>query len=235
MDLLRRLAETPDRAAILLDVDGVLAPIVARPEDARVPRETRAVLARLALRYALVACISGRASDDARRIVGVPELTYVGNHGLELDPAAAPWRERLAAFLAQADWEETENKGVSAALHFRNVADEPHALATLEPIAAAAREHGFVTRYGRKVLEILPPLATNKGTAVARLLGDHDLRIGLYAGDDTTDLDAFTALDGLELGVRVAVASSEGPSELLQRADLVVGTPDELRELLESL
>jgi trehalose 6-phosphate phosphatase len=133
------------------------------------------------------------------------------------------------------DWEETENKGVSAALHFRNVGDESHALATLEPIAAAAREHGFVTRYGRKVLEILPPLATNKGTAVTRLLGEHALTRGLYAGDDTTDLDAFGALDGLELGVRVAVASPEGPAELLQHADVVVGTPDELRELLESL
>src|SRR2546426_12193410 len=90
-DALARLAEDPSQAAIFLDVDGVLAPIVPRPEDARVPEETRAELRRLNGRYALVACISGRAGGAAREIVGVPELTYVGNHGLELEPESAEW------------------------------------------------------------------------------------------------------------------------------------------------
>ena len=63
--LLARLREAPERAGILLDVDGVLAPIVARPEDALVPGETRAVLERLRDRYGVVACVSGRTSDDA--------------------------------------------------------------------------------------------------------------------------------------------------------------------------
>ena len=85
-ELLERLREAPERAAIVLDVDGVLAPIVDRPEDARVPEETRVELRRLNGKYALVACVSGRASDDARRIVGLDELVYVGEHGLELDP-----------------------------------------------------------------------------------------------------------------------------------------------------
>jgi len=85
VDLLARLAEDPTKAALFLDVDGVLAPIVPRPEDARVPDETREELRRLNERYALVACISGRAGADAQRIVGIPELVYVGNHGLELD------------------------------------------------------------------------------------------------------------------------------------------------------
>ncbi|MDQ2967235.1 MAG: trehalose-phosphatase, partial [Actinomycetota bacterium] len=89
MDLLARLAEDPARAALFLDVDGVLAPIVPRPEDARVPDETREELRRLNERYALVACISGRAGADAQRIVGIAELVYVGNHGLELDGEAA--------------------------------------------------------------------------------------------------------------------------------------------------
>ena len=69
MDLVARLAADPTRAALFFDVDGVLAPIVARPEDARVPEETRAELRRLDDRYALVACISGRGGDEARRIV----------------------------------------------------------------------------------------------------------------------------------------------------------------------
>ena len=77
------------RTAILLDVDGVLAPIVDVPHEAVVPEETRAELRRLHGRYALVACISGRSGADARRVVGLDELVYVGEHGLELEPEAA--------------------------------------------------------------------------------------------------------------------------------------------------
>ena len=103
MDLLARLTEDPSRAAIFLDVDGVLAPIVPRPEDARVPDETRGELRRLNDRYALVACISGRPGEAARQIVGMPELTYVGNHGLELQPESAEWTARLQRFLSGVD------------------------------------------------------------------------------------------------------------------------------------
>ena len=76
--LLARIAEAPERTAILLDVDGVLAPIVDVPADSSVPEETRVELRRLNDRYALVACISGRSGADARRVVGLDELVYVG-------------------------------------------------------------------------------------------------------------------------------------------------------------
>ena len=85
------------------------------------------------------------------------------------------------------------------------------------------------------VLELRPPVAANKGTAVRHLLDVHRLRRALYAGDDTTDLDAFAALDGLELGVRVAVVSPEGPPELEAGADVVVENPEELLDLLRTL
>jgi trehalose-phosphatase len=235
MDLLARLAEDPLRAALFLDVDGVLAPIVPRPEDARVPEKTRAELRRLHGRYALVACISGRAGDDARRIVGVPGLTYVGNHGLELEPEAAPWAERLREFLDAVDWPRIEDKGLTASLHYRDATDEAGARSTLESIAGRAREAGFVARFGRKVLELVPPIDANKGSAVQRLLTQHGLQRALYAGDDTTDLDAFRALDELELAVRVAVSSNEGPPELRAGADIVVGDTKGVLDLLRQL
>ena len=233
--VVERLAEDPMRAAILLDVDGALAPIVSRPEDARVPPETQAELRRLNGRYALVACISGRAGDDAARVVAVPELVYVGNHGLELEPGADEWAAQLQRFLADTAWPRTEDKRLSAALHYRGAPDEAAAREALEEIAARAERAGFRTRFGRKVLEILPPLDANKGTAVGRLLREHKLERALYAGDDTTDLDAFRALDGLELGVRVAVASPEGPTQLRAAADVVVDGPAELLALLRRL
>jgi len=233
-ELLEELAREPERAALCLDVDGVLAPIVERPEDARVPEDTRAELTRLAARYALVAAISGRTSDEARRIVGVPRLVYVGSHGLELSPDAERWRVALQLFLASVEW-PVENKGLTASFHYRTAPDDAAARAALETVAERAEQTGLRARFGRKVLEILPPIEADKGTAVRQLLSDRDLTRALYAGDDTTDLDAFAALDGLELGVRVAVASTEGPLTLRERADVVVEGPPEFLELLRRL
>jgi trehalose 6-phosphate phosphatase len=235
VDLLDLLAEDPPRAALFLDVDGVLAPIVPRPEDARVPDETRTELRRLNRRYELVACISGRAGDDAKRIVGVPELVYVGNHGLELEPEAGRWAARLTEFIGDVGWPRVEEKGVTATLHYRDRTDEETARGELEQIGNEARARGFVARFGRKVLEILPPLGANKGTAVRRLIETHDVKRALYAGDDTTDLDGFRALDGLELAIRVAVLSREGPAALYESADLTVEGPGEFRQVLHRL
>lgn len=229
--LLDGLRQAPERAALFLDVDGVLAPIVDRPEDALVPDDTRAELRRLARSYGLVACVSGRTSAGARSIVGLDELVYVGEHGLELDEDAPLWRTRLRAFADAVDW-PVEDKGLSLSLHYRTAPDEEEAERTMRELAERARAEGLVPRFGRKVLEIRPPVAANKGTAVRRLLDEHRLRRALYAGDDTTDLDAFRALRSgeVELAVRVAVATPESPQELRESADLVVGTPAEFLE-----
>ena len=232
---LERLAAEPERAALLLDVDGVLAPIVAVPQDAAVPPETQAELRRLHERYALVACVSGRSGADARRVVGLDELVYVGEHGLELEPEAAAWAERLQQFTATVDWEDVERKPLTVSFHYRRAEDEDEALTMLNAVATRARHEGYVARFGRKVLELRPPVAAHKGTAVAHLLGERSLERALYAGDDTTDLDAFNALGDLELGVRVAVASREGPVELREAADVVVDGPAELLQLLRRL
>ena len=236
-ELLARLAADPGEAGLFLDFDGVLAPIVDRPEDAAPPRETRAELERLVERYALVAVVSGRAGDDVRARLGVEGVVCVGSHGLELEPQAERWRRLLAAFAADAPWppQEIEQKGLSLAFHYRGSADELEAVRALDAIADAAREEGLVARYGRKVLEVLPPVGSHKGTAVRRLLEEHGLRRALAAGDDTTDLDSFAALDGLDLAVRVAVASEESPRALVDAADVVVESPAEFLGLLQTL
>jgi trehalose 6-phosphate phosphatase len=229
-----RLSEAPERAAIFLDVDGTLAPIVPRPEDARVPDDARAEVARLAERYALVACVSGRTGDDARRMVGVDEVSYVGAHGLELAPDADRWRDEIHSFAATVDW-PVEDKGLTVSFHYRQAEDESAALEYLEEVAEQARRAGLIPRFGRKVLEIRPPVHADKGTAVQQMLDEAGLRRALYAGDDSTDADGFRALDGLDVGVRVAVSSDEAPSELIRLADVVVASPAELLQLLRRL
>ena len=236
-DLLALLAADPAEAGLFLDFDGVLAPIVERPEDAVPPPETRAELERLVGRYALVAVVSGRAGEDVRARIGVEGVVCIGSHGLELAPQADRWRRTLAGFAASAPWppEEIEVKGLTVSFHFRNRPDEQEAVRELDEIAEAAACQALVARYGRKVLEVLPPVGSNKGTAVRALLDEHGLRRALAAGDDTTDLDSFDALDGLEVAVRVAVASPEAPSALLDAADLVVESTEEFLGLLRRL
>jgi trehalose 6-phosphate phosphatase len=232
--LLAPLVEDPERAAVLLDVDGTLAPIVSRPELAEVPEAARVELRRLVARYALVACISGRTGRDAWRLVGVDGIAYVGVHGLELAPEADAWRPALHSFAAL-EWPWLEDKGLTVAFHWREAPDEEAARSELEAIAVRARDSGLETRWGRKVLELRPPVDADKGSAVRTLLGEHGLRRALYAGDDTTDLDAFRGLDGCEVAVRVAVASPEAPPGLRDATDLVVASPAELLELLRLL
>ena len=237
--LLVRFRSEPERAAVLLDVDGTLAPIVERPEDAAVPEEARAEVARLAERYGLVACVSGRVSADIRRMVGVKRVEYVGVHGLEGDPNAERFIPRLKAFAERTDWPWTvENKaGVVLSFHYREAPDEDDASRLADEIAREAKAAGLTPHHGRKVLEVRPPVQADKGTAVRRLLGERGVPRALYAGDDTTDLDAFRGLEDADLDValKVAVASKEMNPAMLTRADLVVDGPGELLSLLKTL
>lgn len=237
MALLEAVTAAPEEAGIFLDFDGVLAPIVDRPEDAYPPEATRAQLRRLCGRYGMVAVVSGRGGDDVRARVGVDGLVYVGSHGLELDRQAERWRRQIREFAASAPWPvvETELKGLSVAFHFRNREDEPAAVRELEELADRARDEGLVARFGRKVLEVLPPVGSNKGTAVRALLDGAGLSRALVAGDDTTDIDAFRAVEELDHKVRVAVLAPESPAMLADYAELVLDGTEAFLDLLRRL
>src|SRR3954452_775157 len=160
------LREVPECAAILTDVDGTLAPIVERAEEAAVPAASREVLAALSDRYALVGCISGRRAEDARRLVGLDSLAYAGNHGLELllpgertprpDPSIAGREGEATEFLATVDGRveaaglRLEDKGPIQALHWRGSEDEAAAQSRAHEIANAAGRAGLQPRWGRK-------------------------------------------------------------------------------------
>jgi trehalose 6-phosphate phosphatase len=257
-DALSPLRSDPSRSAVLLDVDGTLAPIVRYAEDAHVPEATRGLLIALARRYGLVACVSGRRASDARRIVAIGTISYLGSHGTELlragwtepalDPAVRDWSRRIQAFGRESDTPELrrlrvriEDKGSIVAYHWRAAPDEEAARAAIDTIAARAEQAGLRTHWGRKVLEVRPPVRMDKGAGIVSLLSATDLDAAMYVGDDATDLDAFHGLaellaEGrLHHAVRVCVGSDEGPSELAQEADLVVDGPDGVRALLECL
>jgi trehalose 6-phosphate phosphatase len=135
----------------------------------------------------------------------------------------------------------SEDKGAVAAFHWRGAPDEQSAAALVEQIALSAQQQGFVVHWGRKVLEVRPPVALHKGLGVATLLGESVVAGALYVGDDTTDLDAFRGLrelvdaGTLARAICVAVDSEEAPAELSREADLTVAGTDGVRELLGAL
>jgi trehalose 6-phosphate phosphatase len=257
-EALAPLRADPGRAAILLDIDGTLAPIVRHADDAHVPEPTRAQLIAVAKRYAIVGCISGRQASTARRIVALGSIAYVGNHGgellmpggagVEIDPEFAKYEQTVKDFARDSYTPElqrlrvrAEDKHAIAALHWRGAPDEDAAEAAVREVAERAEEAGLFTHWGRKVLEIRPPVAMSKGRGVRRLLAGRDLAAGLYVGDDKTDLDAFEGLHELvaegELGaaVCVGVRSDETPPELERGSDVLVDGPVGVRELLTAL
>jgi trehalose 6-phosphate phosphatase len=201
-----------------------------------VPADTRRELERLASRYRLLAFVTGRPGAEAEALVGIPEARYVGNHGLELDPEAVALAPKIAAFRDSVDL-EVEDKGLTLAYHFRAAEDETEARGALDEVAKRAQAEGLVARWGRKVLEIRPDVDADKGTAVEELVRVSGVGRVLYAGDDTTDIDAFERLQEAQLEhfVRVAVISDEAPAGLVSAADLVVAGPKELLMLLASL
>lgn len=257
-DLLGPIRESPGQSALLLDVDGTLAPIVARPELSALLPGSREILARLRDRLGLVGFVSGRSLVDAERVVGLPGCAYAGNHGLELrhaggevvvSPLVLPHLDAIAAFAAA--WPEddlarhgiwVEDKRVSLAFHYRTASQPLAAEAFLaERVAPAAEDAGLRTRPGRRILEVLPRVGVTKGSAVREMIDASAITRAAYAGDDRTDIDAWRAIAALRgegrltHAARIAVAGIEVPAEVSAEADVVVEGPHALRAALASL
>jgi trehalose-phosphatase len=218
----RLAAVDPAKCLLFVDLDGTLAPIVLRPRDARVPEPVKRVLRRLAVRIPVV-IVSGRALADVRRIVGVPTLRYVASHGLvyQESRSRARWLGRPAARSTVLAWvlalkraaegipgAWVEDKGRTVALHDRLTAPGDRVRLhrrvrhALKPLMRTGR--ASLVR-GKRVLEVRPAGSWHKGAAVAKLLRAQWAagRVPVYFGDDRTDFDAFRALRGRGISVRV--------------------------------
>jgi trehalose 6-phosphate phosphatase len=193
-------------------------------------------------------------------MVSIGSINYVGSHGVELlragwteavlDAGVADWIRRIHDFGRENDTADgrkrrvrLEDKGPIVAFHWRGAPDEDAAKAAVDAIAERAQAAGLRTHWGRKVLEVRPPVKIDKGSGIIRLLNEvgPDIENALYVGDDMTDIDAFRALGSLvdegrlERAVRIGVQSDEGPAEIKREADFVVDGPEGVRELLALL
>lgn len=256
-DVLAPLRTRIAQTAVFCDVDGTIAPIVPRPEDARLLDGVRETLETLRERVALLGFVSGRGLADAHRIVGLDGCAYAGNHGMELqmpggEPGLAPGVAEHLAAVAEfvAAWPperlkpgdlRMEPKGATLSVHARGARDPEAARLMLAQIASEALDRGLVPTPGREVLEVRPPIAVDKGSAVRALLRGSGARLALYIGDDRTDADAWRALramsteGSLDVAIGVAVAAGEVPPGVREAADVEVSGPPGALQVLRFL
>ncbi len=249
-ELARRLDGRP--LMLLLDIDGTLSPIAPRPDVAIVPAATQRVLGDLArLPHVHIAVISGRSVHDARRLVGVPELWTIGNHGFEVAPPGRPpaVREDVGRFADVVRAAGTrafelgervpgvvvEDKRWTLSVHYRLAS--PDAVPRLaDDIHSIARDFGLIVTHGKKILELRPPVNIDKGSAAVELatslgaLGDGTSL--LAAGDDSTDEDMFRALRN-RAPACVTIRVGEDASAHETGAEFRIPDPAAMRELLE--
>lgn len=224
---------------LAFDFDGTLAPIVARPQDARIPPGVSARLKALSAQLPL-AIVTGRSVDDVRGRLGFEPTYIAGNHGAEdpLDPAATrararsldPLRGRLVAArdaLAAAGV-TVEDKGVSLALHYRLARQREQALACIERMLAppdqALRVFG-----GKMVVNVSPREAPDKAAAVASLVARCGVGCAVFAGDDLNDEPVFESAPPHWLTLRV------GRGDAATRARFFLDSPREMASLLDRM
>jgi trehalose 6-phosphate phosphatase len=259
-ELSKRLIELlgRPRAGLVTDVDGTISPIVARPDEAMVLPEARRALDGLKRHLTLVAVVTGRSVDDARQMLDMDGLMYVGNHGFEIYthgraeivPEARPWVPRIGAVLADVIEHldpalkpsvVVENKGATASIHYRLVPDPDRARQQLlEILARCTVTSGIRVEEGRRVINLLPPLMVSKGSAITWMIKEHALDRVAYLGDDVTDAHAFRALDvlrqaGTVKSLSIGVVGPDTAPSVRQLCDATVPSVTAVAQLLCSL
>jgi len=214
-----RLAAAP-KLLVTLDFDGTLSALANTPEQARLDPELKAALKALAAAPGVsVFILSGRTLKNVRGLVGLRDLYYGGNHGIEIKGPGFAWRDAgaaktrdLVAAIAD-DMRKSfppdtgvlvEDKVFSASVHYRNLtAENWRRFFGRMKVLMSARSEVLYWRSGHKVFELLPREAAHKGHALERLAGRLGQPFCVAVGDDTTDEDMFKALAGKGIAVRV--------------------------------
>ena len=244
--------------SLFLDYDGTLAPIVEQPEDAIMSSEMRDMLSFIStVPGVIVSIISGRSIEDIARRVNIPEIIYVGNHGLQIRGETTGLKDfvptayqaviseisgKLKDAVGRVDGVFAENKFLTLSCHYRLVSDEnvSYVKSLFEAVVAPYVKAGQVyVVEGKKVLEVRPSVGWDKGKAVLwlldrRLLGNNKEAISIYIGDDVTDIDAFKVLQDKGITVWVGTEPKFSTGYFLKDTFEVIEFLEKLMALLLS-
>ena len=200
------------RPMLAFDFDGTLAPIVARPDDAKVSSAIAQQLKQLCL-LRPVAIITGRAIADVAPRLGFEPHFIIGNHGAE-DPARPlppqsmvsldALRARIALMHGQlaAAGVVVEDKIYSMALHYRLARDREAALACIDTLLGHIDPH-LATFGGKCVVNVVVAEAPDKGDALNSLVQRCGVQAAVFVGDDLNDEAVFESAPPHWLTVRI--------------------------------
>lgn len=234
-EIINRL--TNGKIFLFLDYDGTLTPIVESPDEALISDEIRNLIIRLK-GHVPVAVITGRSLKDIKKRVGIEGIVYAGNHGAEIwdgkeiiinQESATNIQllnevlNRLKSSLSHIQGILIEDKNITASIHYRMVnAGYLHQLFGIFRRTAMDYEGIFKFNYGKKVIEIRPVSAWDKGDAVGWIIKKMgEGRIPVYIGDDATDEDAFRAIK--DKGISICVGGSPETDYFLKGQEEVIG------------
>ncbi|MBI4813687.1 MAG: trehalose-phosphatase [Methanobacterium sp.] len=243
--------------AIVTDVDGTISEIVPTPDEAMVTESMQNALIKLYEKFQLVAVVSGRSVLNAREMVGVEGLLYVGNHGMEflknnhlsMDPQVEkylPQIKKTGKKIKEGDLSRInglifEDKGICYSIHYRcshspeNVREK-----ILNTLQKDPECKNLNISEGRRLVELKPPVNCDKGTILNGIIDQYNLKKIIYLGDDITDSDAFNKLKELENegkieGAGILVRSSEIPSYVKKHSSFFVNDVDEVLKFFQWL
>jgi len=238
---------------LITDVDGTISPIAPTPQQARGSPLCRRYLTLLCQQIALVAAISGRPAAEAKEMIDIGGMVYIGNHGLErlIDdhseltedarsyPAVVKSAIGELSPLLSIEGIIIENKGITATIHYRGCPDpklaEKHILAAVQNSPQARK---LQVMPGRMAINLLPPVTVNKGTATLNLIQEYHLHGGIYLGDDVTDIEAFRVIRAAPRdldfqGLAIGITSEETPETLTKEADFTLKGVSDVERFLE--
>ncbi|MBP9855275.1 MAG: trehalose-phosphatase [Candidatus Omnitrophica bacterium] len=244
---------------LFLDYDGTLTPIVETPDKAILSKEAKRILERLTwVAGCRVAIVSGRGLEDIQERVGLKNVIYVGNHGLEAKWPTVSFKaivgsenKEILTRIKMEIFEELtknkidhlliEDKNCTLSIHYRLV--DPKDMAGLEAMLKKIIDPYVVKKkikvgLGKKVVEILPPVEWDKGKAVIWLLDDQHYHaenhkiLPIYIGDDLTDESAFKALEDRGITIMVGNPKVSYAKYYLNNSDEVLQFLTEIEKIM---
>ncbi len=255
-DLSSVLTQKP--LGLVFDIDGTLSPIAPTPQAAYLYPGVATMLEQLR-QHTHVAIMTGRGLRDGTRLVNVDNITYIGTHGLEwsdglpetheiqIVPEAMryvqPGKQLLELVQQHIDSLPgviVQYKTVGGTLHYRGSSHpEQTRLQLLALLEEPTRQLGMRLGEGKMVVEVLSPLAINKGQALRNYAQRFNLHGLVFAGDDRTDLDAILESEQLRkegcTTLSVVVRHADTLPELLAHADILVDGVEGMAQLMEGM
>ena len=244
------------KTAIITDIDGTISKIVLDPDEATISQIMKATLKKLVNKFQLVGIVTGRNVRNAKEMLEVEGLLYIGSHGLEylkddeiyIEPEVEEYLPLIQKVAQNIQTEEElyniknilfQEKGLCFTVHYRKCEDPE---GTHRKILGAIKEMEGLEKFkiteGRKVVEIRPKIGHDKGTILEKLLFENAFEKIIYLGDDVTDVDAFNKLkelkgEGKVNGVGIVVVSEEVPEFVKENASFYVNGVEEVQKFFD--